>query len=153
MDAVFRPVFSLLGAHHRRLDEVFVRVQKSAADREFPIARETFRRFSLELRVHIDIEEHDLFPLFEKATGMMQGPTTVMRMEHQQIHGLLDEISALLGRGDDISLAARRLLTVLTAHNQKEENILYPMSDQRIARPELEALEKTIQAKLNAAMK
>ena len=153
MNEAFVPVQTLLMAHHRRLDEVFVRVQKAAAERDFQTARGAFRQFSVELRAHIDIEEKDLFPLFETATGMVQGPTVVMRVEHQQINASLDEISALLGREEEISLAARRLLSVLSAHNQQEEGILYPLSDKQIARADLESLEKTIKAKLAVAMR
>ena len=79
-----------------------------------------------------------LFPAFERATGMRDiGPTAVMRMEHQQIHRTLDEIHQKVRVQDpDSDALEAQLISVLTQHNQKEENILYPGIDQMVS-PEL----------------
>ena len=38
---------------------------------------------------HFEMEEAVLFPAFEEATGMTQGPTMVMHAEHVQMKGVL----------------------------------------------------------------
>ena len=35
-----------------------------------------------------------MFPIFEEVTGMTQGPTMVMRMEHSQMRGILEDLKA-----------------------------------------------------------
>lgn len=122
---------------HDRLDALFEKFQKSKRV-DFPAAKHAFREFLTGLQRHIVWEEELLFPAFERATGMRDvGPTAVMRMEHQQIHRTLEEIHQKVRIQDPNSDAAEaQLISVLTQHNQKEENILYPAID-RMVSPEL----------------
>ena len=64
-------------------------------------------------------------------------PTAVMRMEHQQIKQLLQAIFETVEESDP-SERVNALVEVLTAHNQKEESILYPWLEQTL--PEGESL-------------
>ncbi len=86
------------------------------------------------------------FETFEDATGMRdEGPTAVMRIEHQQIKGFLEKIHAALSRNTISGVAEleNQLLEVLTGHNEKEEGILYPLIDSSAGEMEKEeALEK-----------
>jgi len=84
---------------------------------------------------HFRIEEEILFPAFEAATGMTGGPTQVMRSEHQQMKGLLEEMrqALLLGNLSRIPKVSETLMLLMQQHNLKEENILYPMMDQHLA--------------------
>ena len=77
-----------------------------------------------------------LFPAFEAATGMTDsGPTFVMRMEHEQMRGLLEQMGTALERGDHDALLDQgdTLLMLIQQHNQKEEGMLYPMSERALA--------------------
>jgi hemerythrin-like domain-containing protein len=80
---------------------------------------------------HLAMEEDVLFPAFEKRTGMREGPTEVMRMEHAQMRDLLEEMARAVTAGDqDRYLGLSETLNMLMQqHNLKEENMLYPMSD------------------------
>ena len=112
-------------ADHARLDALFdayVRTLESQPE----LSRDFLRTFADGLRQHIRWEEDALFPLFEQKTGMTGGPTMVMRHEHEQILQLLD---TLLENADD-SNSRQQLMDILAEHNAKEENILYPMTDQ-----------------------
>ncbi len=86
------------------------------------------------LHRHIYLEEEVLFPEVE-ARGLM-GPTMVMAQEHGQICSLLDEILDLIvgkasaGRVQD---AMRKLEAILSGHNFKEENVLYPAADEMLS--------------------
>ncbi|MBI4003709.1 MAG: hemerythrin domain-containing protein [Candidatus Omnitrophica bacterium] len=125
------------GHDHDRLDDLFKQFQAFKRN-NLPKAKNSFRRFKIGLQRHIVWEEEILFPLFEEKTGMKgMGPTEVMRMEHRQIKQLLEAIHQNLQRQDsehDSEEAA--LLEVLGAHNQKEEQILYPAIDQQLSEQE-----------------
>lgn len=118
------------GDDHDRLDELFRRFQTlKDSDREAAVG--AFREFHAGLERHIVWEEEILFPAFESKTGMTEGPTRVMRWEHEQIREFLGAIAARLAAGDDNTGGHEAgLLAVLGPHNEKEEGILYPMIDQ-----------------------
>lgn len=85
---------------------------------------------------HIVWEEDLLFPAFEDKTGLHDsGPTLVMRQEHAQIKAALERMTALLEAGTEaeFDVVERELVGVLTAHNKKEETILYPMLNQSLS--------------------
>ncbi|MHB8759820.1 MAG: hemerythrin domain-containing protein, partial [Thiobacillus sp.] len=65
-------------------------------------------------------------------TGMAAGPTQVMRSEHVQMRGLMtDMANAVAASNRDGYLGLSETLNMLMQqHNLKEENMLYPMSDQ-----------------------
>jgi uncharacterized protein (DUF2249 family)/hemerythrin-like domain-containing protein len=126
-----RSVSECLETDHRRLDEILNRVIRGIDANDFSFASARFSEFSCGLDRHILIEEHVLFPVFERLTGRSGGPTAVMRAEHSQIRELLSDVGHALDGQD--GAAARTsidaLVEVLSSHNLKEERILYPMSD------------------------
>lgn len=108
---------------HRACDAVWAEVE--AAEDEAG-ARAAFQRFDVVLRRHLAMEEEVMFPAFEEASGMMGGPTQMMRIEHEQMRAILNEMAAadrrgLLDHGDT-------LLMLIQQHNAKEEGMLYPMA-------------------------
>ena len=58
-----------------------------------------------------------------------------MLMEHAQIKELLKQMGAAVERKDaqEYGGLAETLLMVMQQHNHKEENILYPITDQILA--------------------
>jgi len=93
------------------------------------------------------MEEEVLFPAFEARTGNSMGPTQVMRMEHAQMRGLLQEMaSAVLAGNQNGFLGLSETLNMLMQqHNLKEENMLYPMSD-RVLDSERDGLIRAMEA-------
>ncbi len=128
-------------ADHDRLDALFQKFQQLKRS-DFAQAKANFREFLQGLKRHIVWEEEILFPVFEQKTGMRDvGPTAVMRMEHRMIHEALDEIHAKVRVQDPASdEAEQRLLSVLSQHNLKEENILYPTIDRLVSDAERDAV-------------
>ncbi len=126
-------VAEYLSADHRRLDAIVLEVRHAAADAPADAAA-VFSRFAEGLGRHMRAEEEVLFPAFEEATGMVAGPTRVMRSEHAEMRRLLSEVSSALGAGD--GAAAFRTLQalegLLAEHNMKEETVLYPMADRSL---------------------
>ncbi|MES2041234.1 MAG: hemerythrin domain-containing protein [Pseudomonadota bacterium] len=123
---------------HTECDEQLNRCEAALHKGDMAAAQRNFRLFSEHLNSHFTLEEDKLFPALEKATGMLHGPTVVMRAEHAEIRNLRDEASAAIVAGHaDQALAVLDTLNVLIQqHNVKEENILYPMCGGRI--PNLE---------------
>ncbi|MCH8622725.1 hemerythrin domain-containing protein [Undibacterium sp. TS12] len=120
---------------HQECDDQLTRSETALQKGEVSSAISHFRLFSEQLDSHFRLEEERLFPAFEKATGMSQGPTQVMRGEHADIRTLRDEAYAAMTNGQTAAaLAAIDTLNVLIQqHNVKEENVLYPLCAERIA--------------------
>jgi hemerythrin-like domain-containing protein len=86
-------------------------------------------------RLHHGKEEDLLFPAME-ASGIPaeQGPTAVMRIEHDEGRALVRRMADLAEVGDAefdraaFSVPARSFIDLLRAHIGKEDHILYPMA-------------------------
>lgn len=132
-------IANFMGNDHDRLDAIFKEFQ-SLKKRDLSKARNLFSDFKSGLERHIVWEEEILFPIFEQRTGMLNsGPTFVMRMEHRQIKDYLGKIHEAILNGDvNTDEFERGLVEVLTAHNNKEESILYPWIDDSVSDEEKE---------------
>lgn len=117
---------------HHEVDDHWARVEEAANAGDDAAVRAAFDTFDAAQRHHIAMEEDVLFPAFEAATGMVSGPTAVMRDEHTQMRGLLDQMRQALAGGDPQEMIDQgdTLLMLIQQHNQKEEAILYPMAEQ-----------------------
>lgn len=75
-----------------------------------------------------------MFPAFEARTGMTQGPTMIMRSEHEQMTDLLDQMAGAVASKDRNAYLgdADTLLVLMQQHNMKEEQMLYQMADQAL---------------------
>lgn len=116
---------------HRDCDADWISVEKALNQGNADAGRQAWAAFEKAMLRHFAMEEEVLFPAFEQATGMSQGPTAVMRMEHEQMRGLLKQIGASID-ADDFDEAMDQgdtLLMMIQQHNVKEEGVLYPMSE------------------------
>ena len=128
-------ISTFMTSHHKECDELFAKAEDSVANGDWVQGTEQWYEFADELEKHFSREEDILFPKFETATGMAGGPTQMMRMEHEQIRALVSEINkAADSRDKDQFLAlTETLMVTMQQHNMKEEQILYPMTDQSLA--------------------
>ena len=128
---------------HRSCDGRWADVEAAVEAGKAEDIAAAWQRFDASMRRHLQKEEEVLFPAFEEATGMSGGPTQVMRSEHRQMRGLLDQMAAAQAAGDHGELVDQgdTLLMLIQQHNQKEENMLYPMCEQALGGqwPELAA--------------
>lgn len=117
---------------HKKCDDYFVQAENFALKKDWDNTLLMTEKFYQALQLHFSQEENILFPAFEKATGMHQGPTMMMRQEHQQMKELLDELlkSATEKNSDRYYGLSETLHIFMQQHNMKEEQILYPMIDQ-----------------------
>ena len=127
-------ISTFMASHHKECDEQFAKAEESVANNDWQQGIAQWNEFAEELEKHFSREEDILFPEFEAATGMTGGPIQMMRMEHQQMRALLVEINKAADSKDkDHFLAlAETLMVTMQQHNMKEEQILYPMTDQSI---------------------
>lgn len=125
-------------ADHDRLDGLFKTFQELKRT-DFPKAKQAFVNFKFGLQRHIVWEEEILFPAFEGKTGMKNaGPTEVMRLEHRQIGAALEAIHQKVKHQDpECDREEEALLSLLSSHNMKEENILYPTIDRLLSMGEV----------------
>ena len=123
-------ITALYEKDHDRLDELFKTFQTSKRA-DFAKAKEAFKEFKVGLQRHIIWEEELLFPMWEEKTGMIEdGPTPVMRFEHEQIKKLLDAIHQKVeGQNTETDQEEQALVNLLSSHNRKEERALYPAID------------------------
>lgn len=128
-------ILEFMGTDHRACDELFAASEATVPNQCWDDARGLFDRFHAAMDRHLAMEEQILFPAFEAGTGFSMGPTRVMRMEHEQMRELLQEMeTAVAVRNERDYLGLSETLNMLMQqHNLKEEGMLYPMCDQALA--------------------
>jgi hemerythrin-like domain-containing protein len=118
---------------HRDCDEIFVEMENAVVSKGQDVLVK-FEAFYDALTNHFKMEEMVLFPAFEQETGMSEGPTKVMVMEHEQMRELLSKMSKAIEGGDNDKFfgLSETLMILMQQHNMKEEQMLYPMAEQRL---------------------
>ena len=127
----FDSVTRYLSWDHDRLDGLLGEVTRRVQGGSFSQAQSIFEAFDQGLRRHIRNEEELLFPLFEARSGVRHGPTAVMRSEHRAIEAELVRMREALEAGDASEYASglTTLHGLMGPHNAKEEQVLYPTTD------------------------
>ena len=121
-------------AEHRDCDEVFAVAEEAAQIGDLAGCQVRFQQFQTAMERHFQKEEQELFPAFEEASGIVMGPTRVMRLEHQQMREIFVAMNDVLASGDleEFLGQAETLLILMQQHNIKEEQMLYPMCDRAL---------------------
>ncbi|MBF0426668.1 MAG: hemerythrin domain-containing protein [Magnetococcales bacterium] len=129
-----RRIVEFLTADHRRCDTIFATLEQEATAGNKETTGRFLGRFERGMQHHFNMEEKVFFPAFEARTGMTRGPTMVMRMEHEQMRGILKQMRQALDGGDvgGVARACSTLLMVMQQHNIKEEQMLYAMGDMHL---------------------
>jgi iron-sulfur cluster repair protein YtfE (RIC family) len=119
---------------HRACDAHLAEAETRVQKEQWVEAAAAWAGFERSLRCHLRREEEHLFPAFEDATGNRQGPTAVMRMEHDQMRALLAGLDGAVSARDAKRFLglSDSLMVLIQQHNMKEEQMLYPMCDQAI---------------------
>ena len=127
-------ITTFMTAEHKDCDDSFVEFENAIADENWSGLTDSWETFAKKLTHHFEMEETVLFPEFESVTGMREGPTSVMRAEHQQMRSLISSLEeAIVSRNaDQCQGISETLMIMMQQHNMKEEQMLYPMSDQHV---------------------
>ena len=121
---------------HQDCDARWADIEEQLDGTDKVTAQALWQAFDSSMRRHLAMEEDILFPAFDSRSGMGGGgPTAMMRMEHQQMRGLLDQISASMAIGDSEEAldVGDTLLMLIQQHNIKEEGMLYPMAQNMLS--------------------
>ncbi|MHB8416684.1 MAG: hemerythrin domain-containing protein [Myxococcales bacterium] len=140
-NASARSLTEFLERDHRRLDRLLEEALSLAERRANIEAASRAAEFKAGLERHIRWEEEILFPLFEERLGSPQGPTRVMRAEHEELLRLLRGwTGSSPGQvAEAFVSSSNALAALLSQHNMKEEHILYPQTDAALDDAEREA--------------
>jgi len=91
-------------------------------------ASHCFEAFRCSLENHISVEESIVFPSLEVAFKNINGPTSLLRVEHVHIQAIKQRLHDALTRKNAMAFFdhADTFQLLLAQHNEKEECILYP---------------------------
>ncbi len=118
---------------HRLCDGIFERADRAAEAGDFAALEREAADFLRRIATHIEMEERLLFPAFEERTGMGEGgPTATMKDEHRAMEGLFEQMRDAIATKNAAAYraASAQVMEILLPHNQKEEQMMYPMLDQ-----------------------
>ena len=121
---------------HRDCDSRWADVEELLDTEDIDTARPAWQKYEASMRRHLAMEEDILFPAFNEISGMGSGgPVAMMKMEHQQMLGLLEQIGDAIESGDaqEAMDIGDTLLMLIQQHNVKEEGMLYPMAQNMLA--------------------
>ncbi len=120
---------------HRACDDTFAAMEQKANSEGVSSAKALYREMAEEMEHHFQMEERVMFPAFEEKTGMTEGPTQMMRMEHTQMRSLIEEIGAALAdeNRERFFGLTETMMIMLQQHNMKEEQMLYIMAQQHLS--------------------
>lgn len=124
----------ILSDDHGRCDDFLIAAECAVDEQDWVAARQSFREFQAATLRHLAMEEQVLFASFEAVAGV-EGPSQVMRREHQQMRALFADLAQALesrSRADYLGLS-ETLLMLMQQHNMKEEQMLYPLCDRLLA--------------------
>ncbi len=125
-------ITEVLTADHKVCDELLAQAEDCISTTDWEAGAPLFQSFRNRLEQHLTAEDNILFPQFEQLTGQTAGPTQMMRMEHHQIRQLMVEMDQAVTEQDDATWLGQSetLMMLIQQHNMKEQQILYPMTDQ-----------------------
>lgn len=128
-------ISSTMQQDHVLIDGIAERAVAASQAKDWAAFGREGSEFLRRLRQHIDVEEKVLFPAFEQRTGMTaSGPSVQMVVEHRQMQPILAQMQDALSAKDGPGWqgATKALLDILVPHNQKEEQMMYPMLDEAL---------------------
>ena len=137
-------ITTLLSHQHHDCDQLFAQAENNVAKMQWESATIDLERFLAAMERHFSLEEQILFPKVEDHIGHTGGPTAVMRMEHQQMRQIFTEMAECITAHDSEHYLglAETLLMLMQQHNAKEEQILYPLSDNLLSNERVTLLEQ-----------
>lgn len=119
-----------LNHDHLEYETLLYDCQAAVEQEDWRSAQQLFEQLVSHVKVHMRIEEEILYPAYEEAMNVPQGPTHALREEHDEIVRLMRDLSYVL-KTNDSDLFLESLLPlerVMLKHHEKEEEIFLPMA-------------------------
>lgn len=141
---------------HRRLDALDEAATESWHAGDRPAACRLHLRFVFALLRHMRFEEEEIFPAFDRISGIdpRRGPTGLMRVEHRVIESLLHDVKAAADRGRRAAAPVRSgLRALLLEHDGKEEMVAYNALERALSARESDEMVFRFQAMAPASQR
>jgi iron-sulfur cluster repair protein YtfE (RIC family) len=117
---------SLIG-HHTRCEALRAAAAAALERGEWEAFAGRLETLRAGLYAHFAYEDEELFPEFERASGMRE-PTDALRAEHRDMRAILDALAAASAAHDPEGCRAEfaTFTQLLRQHQAREEQLLYP---------------------------
>ena len=133
--------FQLLKADHRKVAELFERLEAGSGKRKLPV----FDQIKTELELHTHIEEKIFYPALEKPE-QTHDLTLEAYEEHDVVKKLLKELSGSKTADDEWQAQAKVLRENVEHHVEEEENELFKKARQVLSEEDIEDLGERMEA-------
>jgi hemerythrin-like domain-containing protein len=131
-----QPLVDALVEHHRGIERA-IEAAAVKARGDLPLLTAGYESLERELLRHMEIEERDLLPLYERSHPE---EARELRGEHDAIRERLFELGLTLDLHHKRADALNDLAILLRAHTAREELGLYPWLEQNVTHATWEAL-------------
>ena len=126
-----RPIGEALAQHHRGIEAAFTATVMRAKAGYDPLAlRRAWDGFERELLKHMEIEENDLFPQFER---IHLEEARALRVEHDVVRERLFELGLALSLHQLRTPAIAEFAARLRTHALREDLVLYPWIERHLS--------------------
>ena len=136
---------------HQKYDAILDECEMAADAGEWKNAKSLFQNFVTELKLHMQIEDQVLYPLFIEENGDPNGVIAHLSEEHDYLVHLVKDLSYIIKANDfDHFLdSLEPLHKAMNRHNKHEEKVFLAMTNQSILmrRDEIIARLSTMQNK------
>ena len=133
--------FNLLKADHRKVAELFQRLERTSGKRKLDV----FKQIKTELDLHAHIEEKILYPALEEQSET-KDLTLEAYEEHKQVKTLLRDLSRSRTANDEWQAKAKVLQENVEHHVDEEENELFKKDGRALSAEEIEELGQRLEA-------
>jgi hemerythrin-like domain-containing protein len=127
--------FNLLKADHRKVEELFARLESTSGKKKLDV----FAQIKTELDLHAHLEEKIFYPALEKPTETRDIILEAYE-EHKQVKTLLRELSRAKNADEEWQAKAKVLQENVEHHVQEEETELFKKARRALSKEEVEEL-------------
>jgi iron-sulfur cluster repair protein YtfE (RIC family) len=115
---------------HSKYEDLLAEFKDTVAIEDWKDADQLFRLLVTNLKGHMAMEEEVLYPAYEQASHLPQGPTQALRHEHDQIVKLVEDINRVIKTRDSTHMldCVTYLEKCMIKHHEKEEDIFLPLA-------------------------
>jgi hemerythrin-like domain-containing protein len=133
--------FNLLKADHRKVEELFKRLEQESGKRKLTV----FEQINTELELHTHIEEKIFYPALEKPEATHDLALEAYE-EHDVVKKLLKSLSRARTANDEWEAQAKVLQENVEHHVEEEENELFKKARSVLSAEEIETLGEQMEA-------
>ena len=115
---------------HTQYEENLSRCKEAITLADWEKAGLIFAELVTELKMHIAMEEEEVYPIYDALVNISHDPTRTLRAEHERMISFMNDIQQFIKKHDsEHGLdCVDRLEQLITKHQEKEEDIFLPMA-------------------------